>query len=301
METPGSFRESRLSSDLASGEELADPRHVVFALELLVFGGILYWIYQGCPGTTRGVMTVVVTLFAGHAAFDGATLALREHERDRAGHVTMGVVVNKLSSTGASGSVRIRGPRWRRSRRFLATAGYTLHDEIARVILTGSLNDWVIEYRYACDAQYRCSGRDFVPEALWRRLHVDQNVNVRQARSETRSARLDENPQRATAAVQLSLAALLLLVAAVVSGRLTAVRPRGYLTAPAVVTAVEPVAYSDDAKRWRVRFAYFDPHGAPQESADEVATAGWKPGDGCVAVFRPGRPDIATFRPRPAA
>ena len=74
-----------------------------------MFGGILYWIYQGCPGTTRGVMTVVITLFAGHAAFDGATLALREHERDRAGHVTMGVVVNKLSSTGASGSVRIRG------------------------------------------------------------------------------------------------------------------------------------------------------------------------------------------------
>lgn len=25
------------------------------------------------------------------------------------------------------------------------------------------------------------------------------------------------------------------------------------------------------------------------------------PSDGCVAVFRPERPDIATFRPRPAA
>ena len=272
---------------------------MVFALELLVFGGVLYWIYQGCPRATRGVLTVLITLFAAHAAFDGATLALREYERERAGHVTMGIVVNKLSSTGANGSVRIRGPRWRRSRRFLTTAGYTLHDEIARIVLTGSLNDWVIEYRYACDAPYRCSGRDFVPEALWRRLHVDQNVNVRQARSEMRSARLDENPQRATAAVHLSLAALLLLVAAVVSGRLTG-RPRGYLTAPAVVTAVEPITYFDDAKRWRLRFAYFDPYGAPQESVDEVATAGWKPGDACVAVFRPERPDIATFRPRPA-
>ena len=175
-----------------------------------------------------------------------------------------------------------------------------LHDEIAPIILAGSLNAWVIEYRYACDAPYRCLGRDFVPEALWRRLHVDQNVNVRQARTESRSARLDENPQQATATVDLSIAAVLLLVAAVVSGRLTASRPRGYLTAPAVVTAVEPVPYRE-ARRWRVRFAYFDPHGAPQESADEVVTAGWKPGDGCLAVFRPERPDIATFRPRPAA
>jgi hypothetical protein len=49
-----------------------------------------------------------------------------------------------------------------------------------------------------------------------------------------------------------------------------------------------------------VRFAYFDSHGTAQESADEVATAGWKPGDGCVAVFRPELPDIATCRPRPA-
>src|SRR5580765_8435525 len=113
METPGSFRESRLSSDLASGEELADPRHVVFALELLVFGGVLYWIYQGCPGTTRGVMAVLVTLFAGHAAFDGATLALREYERERAGRVTMGVVVNRLSSTGARSEERRVGKECR--------------------------------------------------------------------------------------------------------------------------------------------------------------------------------------------
>ena len=274
---------------------------MIFVVELLLFGGFLYWIYQGYTGTTRGMVAVVIYLFAGQAAYDGAMLAVREYQRAQAGHVTMGVVVGKLSSTGAGGSGRIGGPRLRRSRRLLTATGFTLHDEIARILLTRSLNDWVIEYRYACDAVGPCFGRDFVPEALWRRLHVDQNVNVRQARSETRSARLDENPQRSTAAVQLSLAALLLLLGAVVSGRLTAVRPRGYLTAPAVVTAVEPVAYCDDARRWRVRFAYFDPHGAPQESADEVATAGWKPGDGCVAVFRPERPDIATFRPRPAA
>lgn len=264
-------------------------------------GGVLYWIYQGCPGTTSSIVAVIIALLAAHATYDGATLALREYERARAGHVTMGTVVNKLSSTGANDSAKIRGPRSRRSRPFGSTVGYALHDEIARVILNGSMNEWVIEYRYACDAPYRCLGREFVPEALWRRLQVDQNVNVRQGRTETHSARLDDNPQWATAAIQLSVATVLLVTAGVVSGRLTATRPRGYLTAPAVITAVEPITYRDDAQRWRVRFAYFDPHGAAQESADEVATAGWKPGDGCVAVFRPERPDIATFRPRPAA
>jgi hypothetical protein len=274
---------------------------VIFVLEFLVFGGVLYWIYQGCPGTTGGIAAVIIALLAAHAAYDGATLALREYERARAGRVTMGTVVNKLSSTGANGSAKIRGPRSRGSRRFGSTGGYALHDEIARVILNGSLNEWVIEYRYACDAPYRCLGREFVPEALWQRFHVDENVNVRQARTETHSSRLDDNPQWATAAIQLSVAAVLLLTAGVVSGRLTATRPRGYLTAPAVITAVEPITYRDDAQRWRVRFAYFDPHGTAQESADEVTTAGWKAGDGCVAVFRPDRPDIATFRPRPAA
>jgi hypothetical protein len=283
-----------------AGQKLADPRRVIVVLELLLVVGFLYVMYQGSPGSGRGVTAILISLLGAHAAFDGSTLAMREYQRAQAGHVTMGVVVDKLSSTGAAGSRRIRGPRGRRSRRSPLSPGFTFHEELARVVVTGSLNEWVIEYRYACDAPYRCLGRDFVPEALWRRLHTDQNVNVLQARTETRSARLDENPQRATAAAHLSIAAVLLFVAAVVSGRLTMRRPRGYLTAPAVVTAVEPVTYLD-AKRWRVRFAYFDPHGTPQESADEVVTAGWKPGDGCVAVFRPERPDIATFQPRPAA
>jgi hypothetical protein len=92
---------------------------------------------------------------------------------------------------------------------------------------------------------------------------------------------------------------VLLLIAAAVSGQLKATGPR-YLMAPAVVTAVELVTYRD-SKRWRIRFAYFDSDGAPRESADEVGTAGWQPGDSCVAVFRPDRLEIATFRPRPAA
>jgi hypothetical protein len=63
-----------------------------------------------------------------------------------------------------------------------------------------------------------------------------------------------------------------------------------------VVTAVEPVAYKD-ATRLRVRFAYFDPKGDPQESADEVAAGTWKPGDDCEAALRADNPGIATLRP----
>jgi len=59
---------------------------------------------------------------------------------------------------------------------------------------------------------------------------------------------------------------------------------------------VEPVTYRD-AVRWRIRFAYFDPQGVAQESADEVLTDGWKPGDACVAVFQPNQPDLATMKP----
>lgn len=47
----------------------------------------------------------------------------------------------------------------------------------------------------------------------------------------------------------------------------------------------------------RIRFAYFDREGRPQESADEVVTNVWKPGDDCLAVFHRSRPDLATMRP----
>jgi hypothetical protein len=112
------------------------------------------------------------------------------------------------------------------------------------------------------------------------------------------SSRLDGSSQWSTARVDVACAAALLLAAAGVAGRLTPLRPR-YLTAPAVVTAVESVKYRD-LTRWRVRFAYFDPQGTPQESADEVVKNVWKPGDECVAVFPPEQPGLASFRPSAA-
>jgi hypothetical protein len=135
-----------------------------------------------------------------------------------------------------------------------------------------------------------------VTEGLWSRLRVGQTVNVRRAAGETGTSRLDENPQWSSAFAELGISAALLLAAGLVSGRLALFRGRNWITAPAVVTAVDRVTYKD-AVRWRVRFAYFDPDGVAQESADEVVNDMWKPGDECLAVFRPNEPALATMRP----
>ena len=250
---------------------------------------------------TRRIVALLIAFVAALAAYDGITLALREQARADNGVVTAGIVIGRLSSTGADGSPRIRASRSRRARLFNATDGFTMHDELARLILTGSTNAWVIDYRYGCARAQGCRGRDFVSEALWRRLSVGQTVNVRRSHGETTSSRLDENPQWSVAMVDVALAAALFVTAAAVSGRLTAPRRRRrYLSAPAVVTAVEPVMYHD-VVRWRVRFAYFDPKGEAQESSDEVVTNVWKPGDDCVADFPPEQPGLASFRPLAAA
>jgi hypothetical protein len=121
-------------------------------------------------------------------------------------------------------------------------------------------------------------------------------VNVRQVEGESMTARLDENPQWNLAAANIALGAALLFVAGLVSGRIQPFRARGWVTAPAVVLAVEPVRYGEDA-RWRVRFAYFDREGVAQESAAEIGSRAWKIGVYFIAVFQPTRPDLATLRP----
>jgi hypothetical protein len=90
--------------------------------------------------------------------------------------------------------------------------------------------------------------------------------------------------------------AALLCVAGLLSGRITVFRTRRWVTAPAVVLAVEPVRNGEDAG-WRVRFAYFDREGVPQESAAVVASTTYKVGDACVAVFQPAHADLATLQP----
>lgn len=261
----------------------------------VIFVAWTYWLYTARP-LTRGTIALMISIAAALAAYDGIVLAMREYGRAYDGVVTSGLVIDKLSSTGEDGTARVRASRSRRYRRsFRTTEGFAIHDELARVILTGSINAWVIDYRYGCARGPGCRGRDFVPEDLWRKLSVGQTVNVRRSHDETNSSRLDANVQWRVAAVDLAFAAALFIVAAGLSGRLTPRRAR-YLTAPAVVTAVEPVKYRD-VTRWRVRFAYFDPKGEPQESTDEVVKNVWKPGDDCVAVFPPDQPALASFRP----
>src|SRR4051812_23485168 len=174
------------------------------AVPLIVFVAWAYWLYAGPQLTTRGIIGLLMGIVAALAAYDGTTLAVSEYARAHDGIVTSGLVVGKSSSTGADGSARIRAPRLRRS--FMIVDGFKIHDEFARVVLTGSLNAWAIDYRYGCARPQGCSGRDFVPEDLWRRLAVGQTVNVRRSHGESASSRLDGNPLWTVAMIDLAFA-----------------------------------------------------------------------------------------------
>lgn len=251
---------------------------------------------RGGSSTIRRVIGLLIAAVAALAAYDGGTLLFSEAARARHGVVTTAIVVAKIRSPGADGE-RTIAPRWRRRGPMATQRGFTIHDELARLILTGSPTAWAIDYRYGCELDAGCRGRDFVTETLWQRLSVGQTVNVRRAADEIGAGRLDDNPRRATAIVDVAMAGVLLLVALWCLRRRDAQRANGYMTAPAVVVGVEPVKYRDDVRRWRIRFAYFDREGRRQESADEVLSAAWKPGDDCLAVFPLERPDLAGFRP----
>jgi hypothetical protein len=260
---------------------------------------VAYKMSSGSAFTLRGMATNVLVAIGVMASYEGVSLAYHEENRARYGRVTSGVVVEKFSSTGAQGSRRIgtRGGRNQaRTRPIVTINGFHFHDVLARLIATGSSAAWVVEYRFPCSGPYGCTERDFVSEELWRNLREGQPVNVRQAQGEINTARLDEYPRWNFAAADIALGAAFLLVAGLVSGRIDVFRGGRWVTAPAVVLAVEPVRHGDDP-RWRVRFAYFDREGVAQESADEVGTRTWKVGDSCIAVFRPAQPDLATLRP----
>ena len=205
---------------------------------------VAYRLTTGRPFTLRGIATYALVIGGVMACFDGFTLAYHEERRAREGRVTSGVVVEKLSSTGAHGSRRIgrRGGRNQaRTRPVVTNKGFQFHDALARTIATGSPSAWVIDYRLPCDSLYRCFARDCVTEDLWMRLQAGQPVNVRQARGEGTPSRLDENPQWRIAAADLGIGAVLLGLAGLLSGRLTVFRRRRWVTAPAVGLAVEPV------------------------------------------------------------
>lgn len=249
--------------------------------------------------TARGIVAFALAAGGVMAFLDGFTLAVTEESRARYGRVSSGVVVEKFSSSGAQGTRRIgtRGGRNQRRTLPVVTAdGFAFYDVLARLIVTGSAEAWVVDYRFSCAGGRSCFERDFVTEEQWSPLGAGSTISVRQADWETTSSRIDGSPRWATASADLGIGSLLLVAAAVTSGRLVLFRRRRWLTAPAVVTAVEPVKYRDET-RWRIRFAYFDGTGQAQESADEVTQGSWKSGDSCVAVYRPDQPDVATLQP----
>jgi hypothetical protein len=163
----------------------------------------------------------------------------QEYARTHNGRVISGVVIEKTSSSGAEGSRRVRSPRWWHHGLVIATEGFTIHDLVARMILTGSPDVWIVEYRYACERPIGCHRRDFVPEALWRQLQTSQTVNVRISTDENDPGRIDENPRWVAAIVDLTIAGALLLVAWLVAGRSSsrkerdAETPAGTIEAPA--------------------------------------------------------------------
>ena len=273
---------------------------LTYLAEIATLVVVAYWLRVGKTFTIRGVIAFGLVVLAVLAFYSGFSLAVTEEARARYGSVATGVVVEKLSTTERDGTRYIgrHGGRNQAVRQPIVTiTGFRMNDLLARWIVTGSPLAWVIVYTFPCPASQPCEVRDFVDKDYWERVHVGDRVNVRHADTEDTTARLDDNPQWGIALANIGFAAVLLLAAGLTTGRLPRFRTREWLTAPAVVTAVEPVRYKD-ATHWRVRFAYFDCDGTAQESADEVVTGAWKPGDDCIAVYRQHEPELATMKVR---
>jgi len=264
-------------------------------LEVAGFAAIAYWTLARGRLRNFGSLALILAGAGALALFDGFSTAVLEESRARYGQVVSGVVEERLSSTGESGTRTIGGRGTFRRGPTVRTSGFDVYESVTRALLTGSFAAWVIDYRYPCLVSGgRCRGRDFVSHDLWLQLDVGKTVNVRQSKDETRTGRLDENPQRGLAFVKTAIACLLFALAGMTSGRLKLFRRRKYIQADAVVTSVERVQYGDES-RWKVHFAYFDVQGNAQDSVDEVNDPTWKAGDDCYAVYSPQTPDAATL------
>jgi hypothetical protein len=273
---------------------------VIHLLPILVFVLLIgaAYVLAGRNVSSREGAAFVLAIAALFPLWDGGLMLLAEYGRWQHGRVVAGVVVGKLSSTGAEGSRTIGGRlRWRASRRFptvLTAHGFSLHDVLARMIVTGSTDAWMVEYRYPCDSARGCWQREEVSHALWSGLQVGQAVNVRTAKGQNYSGRLDANPPLHAALARLAIGGTLGLFAGFVSGRLTR-RGSTFVLTPAIVTSVERGRGGGDT-HWRVGFSYVTADGTAYESADEVYISGVQPGDTCTAVYPPDHPDLGTLR-----
>jgi hypothetical protein len=249
---------------------------------------ITAWLFTRRQRSSHSSMLAFVLGVGGACVFfDGFRLGVLEESRLRYGRVVPGVVEDLRHSDSTE---------WRGSR--LPSSEVSTYEGICRSLLTLSLDDWIVDYRYPCNgATGLCRKREYVTHDLWTRLQIGQSIDVRQSIDEKGTARLDENPQRGLALVKVTLACVLLVLAGFFSGQFTVLRPQKYVEVDGVVTSVERVQYGDEA-RWKVRFAYFDAQGNAQDSVDEVNDPSWKAGDDCCAVYSPRTPDLASLRPR---
>ena len=267
-----------------------------YVLPLAIFGlplAVLY-VFIGRKRTNRDGAACLLLLLAALPLASGGLALFAEGDRWLQPRVVTGVIGEKLSSTGENGTRTIGGGRrWRAGRRLpavLTSHGFRIDDELARLVLTGSTNAWVVEYTYRCSgASGRCWQREFVSHALWSGLRAGEPVNVLTSSSTGTRGRLQNNPPSSIALVKLAIGVTLVVVAASISGRWPR-RGERYVTVPAVVTSVERVA--DDGNVWRVGFAYFSGDGAARESVDEVYVPGVRSGDSCSVVYPQSRPEI---------
>lgn len=267
--------------------------YLVSIATFILLAGAFY-VLIGKKRTGGEAVAFVLAIASAFPLLEGAYLLVKESGRLQDGRVAPGVVVSKLSSTGAEGSRTIgRGRRWSRRRYTINTInGFRLDDVLARWILTGSRQAWVIDYRYPCGSA-TCWMRDFVSQALWSELRVGQMVNVRAAKGLADTGRLDENPMWSTALVKAGIGGTGILAAAVISGRWPR-RRRKLLQAQAIVTAVVPARTGGNG--FRVEFSYVSADGEVRESVDEIYVPGLKPGDECTAIYPPERPDLGSLQ-----
>lgn len=264
----------------------------VFAGEALA--SIAPMLLRSMPLTGRGLTWLLIGMGL-FAVVDGFTLAVVEEDQTRYGQVSSGVVVERLSSTGEDGTRTIGGPG---SGATVRTPDFDPYSVSVRWVTTGSASTFVVDYQYGCSiGTGTCSGRDFITHDAWSRLRAGMPVNVRRSIGQESRSRLDDDPQWRLALSRAAVGSVLLIAAALVSGRVR-LRSTKYVTAPAVVTAIHEVQYGDET-RWRVTFSYFDANSQPQESVDEANDSSWRVGESCTAVYRPQAPDVATLQPLP--
>ena len=263
---------------------------------VLFFVGMYYLVTRKRTG---GEVAAFLLAAAGALPFlDGGVTLVREFGRWEHGSVGSGVVTARYSSTGEDGSRTIGGSRFSRgswqSPWIRTGTGFRTHDVVTRILLTGSTDAWVIDYRAPCDLPGGCHFREFVRHDLWTRLQVGDRVNVRRAKYQNDRGRLDENSMWKVGAYNFAIGSSLGLLAALVVRGWRLPRRRKYRTAEAVITSVEAMRVGGKMQ-WRVGFAYFSADGRARQCEDEVYVPGLKPGDACSAVYPLDRPDLGTL------